>query len=202
MPRDLSRILRMLTVAIVAFAGLTIAGPANASEPAPSERTARYEVRFMTGMIDHHAMAVMMGEMCQERAVHGELLDTCQEIVTSQTEEIQTMQGWLADWYAISHSPEMDMGSMDRLHRLAGEDFEIAFMRMMIRHHWQAVRESEQCLDRAFHPELRNLCQDIITAQLAEIEQMQTWLEAWYDRHGGRPAHTGSGLLAGQQAAA
>ena len=94
MPRSHSRILLMLMAAIVAFAGLTIAVPANASEPTPSERTARYDVRFMTRMMDHHAMAAMMGEMCHERPVHPELLDVCQEIVTSQTEEIQTMQDW------------------------------------------------------------------------------------------------------------
>ena len=51
----------------------TVANPAGASEPAPDTSTARYEVRFMEGMIDHHMMAVMMAEMCVQYAIHEEL---------------------------------------------------------------------------------------------------------------------------------
>lgn len=52
----------------------------------------------------------------------------------------------------------------------------------MTRHHRQAVREGEMCVDRAYHGELVDLCQDIITSQTAQIDQMQQWLCDWYDR--------------------
>jgi uncharacterized protein (DUF305 family) len=72
------------------------------------------------------------------------------------------------------------MRQMEKLAALDGEDFEVAFMRMMIRHHRQAVVESTRCVDRAYHPELVELCEGIIATQSAEIELMQTWLCDWY----------------------
>ena len=52
----------------------------------------------MEDMIDHHAMAVMMAEMCTMKVVHPELITLCQNIIASQSAEIQMMQTWLQDW--------------------------------------------------------------------------------------------------------
>ena len=93
------------------------------------------------------------------------------------------MQGWLQQWYGISHEPEMKPGDekmMDRLASMSDAEFEIEFMQMMITHHEKAIKEARQCLDKAGHAELRTLCQNIIRTQSAEIAQMQTWLCQWY----------------------
>src|SRR3546814_18456453 len=50
----------------------------------------------------------------------------------------------------------------------------------MIDHHAMAVETAEMCVEKAIHEELRTLCQEIIEAQTAEIETMQSWLEEWY----------------------
>jgi uncharacterized protein (DUF305 family) len=63
---------------------------------------------------------------------------------------------------------------------LNGAEFEIAFMEMMIKHHEKAIREGQHCGDTAYHAELRELCENIIRTQSAEITQMQTWLCQWY----------------------
>jgi len=42
---------------------------------------AHFEVKFMTDMIDHHMMAVMMSEHCVEKAVHEELRTMCKKII-------------------------------------------------------------------------------------------------------------------------
>lgn len=153
------------------------------SGPAPDRSTARYEVDFMTGMIDHHAMAVEMAEMCVEKAIHEELRTLCQDIIATQTQEIQQMQSWLQQWYGITYSPEMkpgDMRMMEKLAALSGAEFEIEFMQMMIKHHVKAIREASKCVDRVFHEDLHDLCENIIVTQAAEIEQMRTWLCEWY----------------------
>jgi len=162
---------------------LTSALPAVADAPASTRSAARYEVRFMTEMIDHHAMAVMMAEICLEKAVHEELRAMCQDIVTSQTEEIELMQSWLQDWYGVSHEPEMSPGAqkqMEQMASLSPEEFEIEFMKSMIRHHWKAVVRGAQCTERAYHPELIALCEEMVMAQTQEIQQMQEWLCSWY----------------------
>jgi uncharacterized protein (DUF305 family) len=165
---------------VIALAG---GAPLRASGPAPTQSQSTYEVRFMTSMIDHHSMAVIMGEMCLDKAVHEELRTLCSTIVATQTEEIQTMQSWLAIWYGISYAPQMTAGmqaQMDELAALSGAEFETMFLKMMIRHHWKAVVMGSACIDRAYHPELVSLCANIVEAQTAEITQMRAWLCQWY----------------------
>jgi len=179
------RMIVRLTVALVAaLAGLVgVTGSATAGEPAPDQRTARYEVDFLTGMIDHHTMAVHMAMMCQDKAVHDELRQMCEDIAASQQQEIETMQGWLGDWYGVTYAPEMRMdGRMKRLMSASGGEFEVLFMESMIRHHTRAVREAQACQERAYHPELVQMCDDIESVQVREIETMSAWLCEWYDR--------------------
>ena len=156
---------------------------ANASAPAPDKATAQYEVRFMTEMIDHHFMAVQMATMCLDKAIHLELKTLCENIVESQTKEIEMMQSWLSDWYGVSYTPEMTKGDQQMMARMASmspAEFEMEFLKMMIRHHWKAVVRASQCIDRAYHPELVAMCENIVLAQSHEIELMRDWLCAWY----------------------
>jgi uncharacterized protein (DUF305 family) len=108
----------------------------------------------------------------------------CQDIVTTQQQEIGTMRDWLATWYGISdYQPQMNPGKekqMEKLAMLNNAEFEIEFMKQMIRHHKTAVVNASQCVQRAYHTELEDMCENIITAQLAEIRQMKDWLCRWY----------------------
>ena len=183
----------VLALGAVTGTGVATAAPAFADAPAGNEQSADFEVEFLKSMIDHHYMAVVMAQECVDKAVHPELAAMCEDIITVQNQEIEQMQTWLQEWYGITYEPQLstgDMASMQRLDRFTGAEYEIRFMQSMIRHHWAAVREAETCLDRAEHQDLLQLCQNIKTVQLSEIAQMQTWLEGWYDRQGGRPAAT------------
>lgn len=172
--------LLVLMGAIFALAGQ----PAQASAPATDRATAVFEVRFMQEMIDHHAMAVQMSHhLCLAKAVHQELRAMCTEIIAEQQQEINTMQLWLATWYGISnYQPRMQHGEghMQRLSMLNNAEFEIEFMKQMIRHHRMAVVKASQCVDRADHPQLQGACEDMISSQIAEIRQMQDWTCTWY----------------------
>lgn len=164
---------------------LALAAPLTllADGPASSRAQSQYEVRYMTGMIDHHAMAVHMSEACLANAVHEELQTLCAEMIAAQQQEIMMLQEWLQSWYGITHVPDMTPGmqqQMDRLAQLSGADFEMTFLKTMIRHHWGAVVASSVCVDAAYHPELVNMCADVIEMQVAEITLMRTWLCEWY----------------------
>ena len=172
---------RLLAVALVVVSFTAV--PALADGPAPTQSQSNYEIRFMTNMIDHHFMAVQVAELCQERAIHEELLALCQQIESTQQQEIDQMQTWLEQWYGVTYEPEMSPGDRQRMEQLAelfGEEFEIEFMQRMIRHHWKAVVRGSQCVDRAYHPELIEMCEGIVMTQTEEIRQMQTWLCDWY----------------------
>ena len=167
----------------IALALVLLAVQVHASQPAPEPAVARYEVKFLQDMIDHHAMAVEMAETCESKAVHEELAELCSEIRTAQQQEIEAMQAWLQDWYGLAYDPQMsrgDMRAMERLASLSGADYEIAFMETMIRHHASAIREGSRCLERASHSELLDLCENIIVTQSMEIQLMRAWLCDWY----------------------
>lgn len=173
------RCCRFFAVVMLTFSSTLL----SAAGPAPTLNQAKFETKFMADMIDHHQMAIMMAEMCVDKAVHEELRSLCEQIIATQSQEQQTMQTWLQEWYGITYSPEMSPGMMKMMERMAAmtpTEFEIHFMKEMIRHHWQAVIEAGQCIRRAYHNELIELCEDIVLAQTAEIQQMQAWLCEWY----------------------
>jgi uncharacterized protein (DUF305 family) len=181
-PRRLKVQLWIALLIALSLTGLMLQ-PVAADDPALTPAQQHYEVRFMQGMIDHHAMAVEMAEICLQKAIDEELRSLCEQIIASQSQEISLMQSWLSDWYGITYEPQMKPGDMKMLERLAalsGSEFEIAFLEDMIRHHQKAIHEAEQCVEKAYHSELVALCQNIIAAQAAEIQQMEAWLCDWY----------------------
>jgi len=154
-----------------------------AAEPAPEREQRRFEIEFLTMMIDHHFGAVKMAELCDGRTVHTDLLNLCHQIKTAQTAEIAMLQGWLQNWYGVSHAPELDrkmQQQVDRLSELTGAAFEKTFMAIMIRHHAAAVDRGREALLKAWHAELLNMAAKMIGDQGDEIAMMRIWLIQWY----------------------
>ena len=54
------------------------------------------------------------------------------------------------------------------------------FIDMMVPHHESAIAMAELAQERAEHPELQQLADEIIAAQSAEIAQMKGWREEWF----------------------
>lgn len=183
--RTAALLLSSTTLLLAAVAGsLFSSSPVLASEPAPATSAATFEIRFLEDMIDHHAMAVEMSEICVEKNVRPQLEERCEQIIASQSQQIEMMQSWLADWYGIQHEPEMTAGEerrMARMEALSTSEFEAEYMSMMIRHHSTAIREADRCLNRAHHGDLLDLCRDIIAEQATEIQLFSEWLCDWHD---------------------
>lgn len=55
----------------------------------------------MKRMISHYATAITDAEECREEAYHSELINMCQNIIVTQSQEIETMQAWLCKWYRL-----------------------------------------------------------------------------------------------------
>lgn len=182
--RRRSKFLAAFVLALVAMP-IATASPVAADAPAADARSARYEVHFMTNMIDHHHMAVMMSAVCvQETDIEPELQAMCETMLADQQEEISLMQSWLQAWYGISHPPMMMPGHGEMMAELAaldGDEFEVAFLMSMPGHHLDAVREGERCQRMATHQELLDLCGAIKDSQLQEVEVMRSWLCDWHD---------------------
>jgi uncharacterized protein (DUF305 family) len=74
-----------------------------------------------------------------------------------------------------------EMGAMNgMLQGKTGDTFDKAFLSEMIVHHQGAVVMAQEALKNAKHQEIKDLAQNIITAQNKEIAEMQAWQVAWY----------------------
>ncbi|NGO15465.1 DUF305 domain-containing protein [Streptomyces sp. HC44] len=152
------------------------------------------DVSFAQGMIPHHQQAVEMAEMAADRASSAKVKDLASRVEKAQGPEIKTMTGWLKTWgedAPMESMPGMDhdmpgMGSdmpgmmdkkdMDELMKASGKDFDTMFLTMMVEHHEGAVEMATTEKDKGEYGPAKTMAGDIITAQNAEIEEMNKLL--------------------------
>jgi uncharacterized protein (DUF305 family) len=58
-----------------------------------------FDKAFIEQMIPHHQMAIMMANMLQSGTNRPEMQQLAKNIISSQSKEIQQMQGWYVQWY-------------------------------------------------------------------------------------------------------
>lgn len=150
------------------------------------------DVAFAQGMIPHHAQAVDMADLAEDRAADPEVRDLAERIRAAQQPEIDLMDSWLDDWghpmdFGYNMDMEgMDMGDMgmvseedmDRLESASGDEFDRLFLTSMREHHLGAVAMAEEELRSGESPEAKELAQEIIDTQRAEIQEIDTLLAA------------------------
>ncbi|MFE9651349.1 DUF305 domain-containing protein [Streptomyces sp. NPDC006365] len=151
------------------------------------------DVSFATDMIQHHRQAVEMADLAADRASSQEVKDLATKIEGAQDPEIKTMSGWLTSWGEevpadMSGMEGHDMGDMSsmpgmmnsedmgKLEKASGAEFDKMFLEMMIKHHEGAVEMAETQKADGKYGSAVKLAGDVITAQAAEIEQMNKML--------------------------
>lgn len=158
--------------------------PALAADPAPTDAQSRFEVDYLTDLIDHHQAAVEMAQLVEERTERPELREFATTLATAQEKEITAMQGWLEEWYGETHEPELDRRAerqLATLEELEGDEFEQAFLRGMSLHHADALVMAPDALLGAWHTELIDFVREMTATQADEIALMRGWLAEWHD---------------------
>ncbi len=79
--------------------GMHMGGMTGDPEALKSVAAAEFDREFITEMIPHHEMAVMMAQMLAAGTHRPEMKQLASNIITSQSSEIQLMRGWLVSWY-------------------------------------------------------------------------------------------------------
>lgn len=141
-----------------------------------------FDAQFIDSMIEHHQGAVTMAEQALAEAEHAELRTIADAIIAAQTQEIDAMTTWRQEWYpdlALTDGMGMGMGEMT-ISSDESKPFDQRFLEAMISHHQGAIEMAQMAKQMAEHAEIKALADAIITAQEAEIEQMQNWLKAWF----------------------
>lgn len=142
---------------------------------------------FIDAMVPHHEGAVEMAEVALERAEHPEIRNLAEEIISAQRAEIE-MFGEIRQEKFGSAEGQMDMNEQDMQamgmsdpQELAKADpFDKAFIDDMIPHHESAIAMAEVARKNTDDPEIREIANDIVSAQEREIGQMERWRQQWY----------------------
>lgn len=156
------------------------------------------DVRFMSGMIAHHAQAIVMASLATEREASSAIRTLAARIISSQQDEIATMQEWLRDRglpvpelhgsgadlmvHGVDHTHMAGMLSPEQLQELrqaSGPEFDRLFLTFMIQHHRGAVEMVEQLFasDGAAQDHVVfRLASDIQVDQRTEIARMERML--------------------------
>jgi uncharacterized protein (DUF305 family) len=79
--------------------GMRMGGMEGDVDELRSTGDADFDREFIEQMIPHHEMAVMMAQMLQASTQRAEMKTLADNIITSQTREIEMMRSWLKSWY-------------------------------------------------------------------------------------------------------
>ena len=143
---------------------------------------------FIDAMVPHHQGAVDMARVALKNADHEEIEELARNIVSSQEAEIGKLKSIKKEEFGTSKVPMhmsseqmRAMGMMTSPQELARSDpFDKAFIDAMIPHHQSAIEMANVALKESKNPQIRELAQDIVSAQEREIKEMKGWRKEWY----------------------
>ncbi|MEU1341078.1 DUF305 domain-containing protein [Streptomyces sp. NPDC005827] len=192
---------RAVLVALTATAALALTAcggnddttngaPAATSAPATATAGAHnaQDVSFAQGMIPHHQQALEMAQLAADRASSAQVKDLAARIEKAQDPEINTMTGWLKAWgedvpmAGMDHSGHAGMAGMmsdkdmTALKKAQGADFDTMFLTMMVEHHQGAVEMAGTEKSKGDYAPATSMADAIVTAQNAEIKEMNKLL--------------------------
>jgi uncharacterized protein (DUF305 family) len=167
------------------------------------------DVEFMTGMIGHHAQAVVMARWAPTHNADAAVQRLAERIINAQEDEIATMQRWLADrgkpvpeakpishdMAGMDHGPVMMPGmltdaQMKELDAARGPDFDRLFLMYMIQHHKGATAMVTKLFgtNGAGQDEtIFKFASDVNVDQTTEIARMQRMLFEFELKRAGAP---------------
>ena len=197
MTRPVWRFATILTSAVLAGAGYATAAAQAAPDSSRRDYTAA-DARFMTGMIHHHAQAVLIAGWAPTHEASPSLITLCQRIVVGQGDEIALMRRWLRDRHEpvpdpnASHRmmPEMDPATMmpgmltgeqlAQLDHARGREFDRLFLTFMIQHHKGAITMVNELFGQGAGEQEKvfRFASDVFADQTTEIARMQKMLAA------------------------
>lgn len=183
--------------------GAEAGGDAAAAAKAQAD-SARYpytaaDVHFMSGMIGHHAQAIVMSRWAPSHDASPSVQTLAARIINAQQDEIITMQRWLRDRHqpvpeATAAGMRMVMDGMEHemlmpgmlteaqmkeLDAARGRQFDRLFLTFMIQHHNGAVsmvKDLFETYGAAQDETVFKFASDVNVDQTTEIARMQQML--------------------------
>jgi uncharacterized protein (DUF305 family) len=157
------------------------------------------DIEFMSGMIPHHAQAVLIAGWAASHGARSDVRVLCERIVVAQRDEIEFMRNWLRDREepvpdanATHHRMKMNGVEHDmlmpgmltpeqlvQLDKARNAEWDRLFLSSMIRHHEGALKMVDD-LFNAYgamqDDDVFKFASDMYADQTTEIERMQKML--------------------------
>jgi uncharacterized protein (DUF305 family) len=162
----------------------------------PTERYVDADVRFMQGMIHHHAQALRMTSLVPRRSESSDVELLARRIDVTQESEIEQMRRWLrargepapilhrahghAHGVGVARMPGMlSDAQLRKLEGARGAAFDRLFLRFMIQHHRGAIAMVERLYAQngGLESESDAFARSVDADQMIEIERMQGMLD-------------------------
>ena len=160
------------------------------------------DVDFVSGMIGHHAQAVLMAGWAQSHGASASVQGLCERIVVGQRDEIKFMQRWLRDRklpVPDGDTSHMMMAGMDMklmpgmltpeqltaLDKARGTDWDRLFLNDMIQHHNGAIEMVETLFSSngaVQDEDIFKFASDVHVDQITEVNRMTQMLESMGSR--------------------
>ena len=157
------------------------------------------DVSFISGMIGHHAQAIVMSKWAPTHGASPAVVTLAERIINAQQDEITAMRKWLGDHHqpvpeVSAHGIMMDMNGMHhemvmpgmltdaqlkQLDEARGKEFDRLFLTFMIQHHEGALRMVKDLFDTPLagqDVDVSVFANDVQTVQTAEIGVMRQML--------------------------
>jgi uncharacterized protein (DUF305 family) len=194
---------------VLAMSAAPAAAQDGAKQAPPAEPVARpdlvrqpysqADIDFMSGMIPHHAQAVLIAGWAQSHGARPDLRIMCERMVIAQRDEIEMMRTWLRDRgqpvpaaNATHHRMKMngvehDMlmpgmlspAELAALDKARGPEWDRLFIQAMIKHHEGALKMVDDLFNAhgaLQDDDLFKFASDMYADQTTEIEFMQKML--------------------------
>ncbi|WP_436969598.1 DUF305 domain-containing protein [Kitasatospora cineracea] len=205
-PRGRRRFWWPAALAAVVALGLGVPALVSGSTPASGSSTAAApaapttdsaEAGFARDMATHHQQAIDMSFIIRDRTQSEEVRGFAFDIINTQANQRGMLMGFLDQWGLsqsttakpmtwMNHPYEAHDGSLmpgmatntelDKLRSLSGQDAEVYYLQLMIKHHKAGAEMAQAYVDAGSNAPEKRLAQGMVDAQHAEIQLMTDML--------------------------
>jgi uncharacterized protein (DUF305 family) len=162
---------------------------------APGDNSA--EAGFTRDMITHHLQAIDMAMVAFQQGQLPEVRTIGLDLALGQQTQVGTMYRWLEEWKVLPTGSRPPMAWMpdgtstlvnglmpgmatddelDRLYGSTGNDFDILFLQLMLRHHLGGIHMVDGVLEQSDRDQVVVLATRMKEGQQAEVEALRNLL--------------------------
>lgn len=124
-------------------------------------------------------LGVVLTLLFTRSVVNSNNMDMMRMMGMRQNQEMMEEREEMQDEHMMMDESMSRDGMISELTGKTGDEFDEAFIDEMIDHHQGAIDMANLAKTSAKHQEIKDLANDIISAQTTEINLMQGWQKTW-----------------------